>query len=994
MASKKHIDCSAKTLSKLSHNRRTTYAVVCLALLTFSSAVVAVDEATRKFEKATIQEIVSWPEEKIEASAEAWVELEATVYAFNETYRACFVGNDGAYLYVRYAFAEPLRPGDRVRIQGQAFPGHLNNIVVADNIEVLESGFSLNDAEVIEVDETEFLNRDCAWVKFENIHVSACVVEPQQTTLLCTKNKKQFTVTLADAIDNDSRICQLIDSKIDVAGNLGVTIQNGAVSGFMLNSLNEFLSIEHPSVSPLEFAPVSAISTMWEQDQTFEFRARGVVTYVSKNGMFFEDRSAGTWLTLRTPMSRVSPGSVIDAIGYRETGTIGSALDLRVCRVNGSGDLPSPGLVQADKLTADQHESRRVLTQGKLTSFSHRGGVAKLEMSANGKKFLVHIPSAVEKLSTLNLDTATHLTIAGTATFASHSSAGDADFRIYSPSFSDVEVTKRRTLWSNTKVLQGIGLASLVIGFSLFWTYKYRRSNARNERDLESLAAQLRSSFESIHDGIIIVDHDNKIVTANQMARAFFDVSLDMGFPCSEFEAKLATQLPSDDFISTWRRLNRDHSATTECEIEISLPTNRLLEVFTSPVKDTDGNAVARVWAFHDVTEKRRLQDSLLHSQKQEAIGRLAGGIAHDFNNLLTGITGNLFVARMDGSKTIEEMRESLDAADGASRRAAKLVSKLLGFSRKTRLDMQVANCNTILRRMEPLVRPSIPSNTDLEFQLANNLPNVLADPIQLEQVLLNICLNARDAIIESESASESGSILIKTWSEMVGDQMCAVVSIQDNGCGIPAELSDKVFEPFFTTKIGSGTGLGLAMSEGIVHQHNGTLQFETTPGEGTEFRVILPVTTQRDRFDQATQADVMSSLRGRRILVVEDDSIVRGVFVRMLESEKATTFSVSSGEEAKEFLSEVHGDEIEVVLLDWKMPGIGGKETLRWIKRSLPHIPVAICSGFVSNYDDMQLESNVAPDVVIQKPFLGPELMDALKRLLYTKERKQQAAG
>ena len=249
-----------------------------------------------------------------------------------------------------------------------------------------------------------------------------------------------------------------------------------------------------------------------------------------------------------------------------------------------------------------------------------------------------------------------------------------------------------------------------------------------------------------------------------------------------------------------------------------------------------------------EVQKKEAAEKQLRQAQKMEAVGTLAGGIAHDFNNLLTGISGTLAVAQLDP----DNASEHVSAAESAARRASELVKQLkqlLGFTRKTEMKMVSSEVNEIIAELRKLLRHSFDSSIEFQLDFAENLPPISADSTQIEQVLLNLCCNARDAM------GGAGGI-IRLSTRLVPDaqhQHQIEITVSDNGSGMSDEVREKIFEPFFTTKDqGKGTGLGLAMSYGIVQQHRGRLSCESTPGEGSTFSIILPAMSRKtaERLD------------------------------------------------------------------------------------------------------------------------------------------------
>ncbi|HPO10639.1 MAG TPA: ATP-binding protein, partial [bacterium] len=308
-------------------------------------------------------------------------------------------------------------------------------------------------------------------------------------------------------------------------------------------------------------------------------------------------------------------------------------------------------------------------------------------------------------------------------------------------------------------------------------------------------------------------------------------------------------------------------------------------------VRDEKGNVIGSLGILQDLTERKQLEEHLRQSQKMEAVGQLAGGIAHDFNNLLTGILGNLNLAMRDApDRILEYIQTAIDAAN----RAGHLVQQLLAFGRKSRVELKPVDLNRIVDEVYRLVRKVIDRRIDILVQTQEDLPTIEADAPQMNSVLMNLCINARDAINEvmygDSCPTRQGDrfiIEIRTHSVFLSSEEAArydsalpgpyaVLSVSDNGIGMSEQTQQHLFEPFFTTKdLGKGTGLGLAGTYGIVRQHNGRIRLESIPGKGTSISILLPA---MESVFVDTEKEYQTELRGGKetILLVDDEEIIR----------------------------------------------------------------------------------------------------------------------
>ncbi|MFN4295512.1 MAG: response regulator [Brevundimonas sp.] len=379
------------------------------------------------------------------------------------------------------------------------------------------------------------------------------------------------------------------------------------------------------------------------------------------------------------------------------------------------------------------------------------------------------------------------------------------------------------------------------------------------------------------------------------------------------------------------------------------------------------------------IVERERAESALRQAQRLEAIGQLTSGVAHDFNNLLTVVLGN--VEQMQKRITDPALARRLEMMAEASRRGATLTAQMLAFSRRQKLELRPVDLNETVRGMQDLLASSIGGSVQImPPDLAGDLWRAMIDPTQIELVILNLAINARDAM------EVGGSLTIRTRNvtlDETQDDLPAgefvMVSVTDTGSGMSEEVLAKAFEPFFTTKpVGQGSGLGLSQVFGLAKQAGGGVRIDSTVGEGTTIAVYLPRAENQTEMAGAPSARQAAQLgEQRRVLVVDDDDAVREVAAGYLDDLGYEVAEVGSGGAALEHLES--GGEPAVVLMDFAMPGMNGRELAREIGKRRPGIPVV----FVTGYADAEAFADTDPTTILHKPYTRSELAAALARCL-----------
>jgi PAS domain S-box-containing protein len=410
--------------------------------------------------------------------------------------------------------------------------------------------------------------------------------------------------------------------------------------------------------------------------------------------------------------------------------------------------------------------------------------------------------------------------------------------------------------------------------------------------------------------------------------------------------------------------------------------------LFIGPVFDRDGQLLYFFASQMDITQRRISQDAYLQAQKMEAIGQLTAGMAHDFNNLLQVINGNLELAQR-ALDTSHAATAALQRAQRAAMRAGKLTQQLLTFARKQRLEPKCVNLNSLVVEFSEMLVRTLGDKVELRLDLKPGLPSCTLDPTHLEMALLNVLINARDAM------PEGGEVTVATM--LLGDQEQAtahqlphgnyvVICVKDTGVGMSPEVMRRATEPFFTTK-GPGTGLGLAMVHGFVQQSHGRLELESEPGKGTLVRMIFPVADRA--IDEAQGEQAADAKDGERvghacILVVEDNDDVRELAERVLAASGYDVLAAPSGESALALLEDAW--QVDLLFTDVIMPGgMNGLQLIERVRALRPDLPALVTTGYM---DDLQSRGGRAAALdVLAKPYQQADLLERVRLALARKD-------
>jgi two-component system cell cycle sensor histidine kinase/response regulator CckA len=513
----------------------------------------------------------------------------------------------------------------------------------------------------------------------------------------------------------------------------------------------------------------------------------------------------------------------------------------------------------------------------------------------------------------------------------------------------------------------------------------------KRERDFEDTIRQAEESLRRFFDyapvGIVIVDADGCVAETNAAFRSMTGLREDdrrmptfLDFVAADDRARVTEEFD---------RTRRAGNPVQPIEVVLDRSGRRVVQMYVRRAGGADSDATDLIAYLVDSTDQRNLEAQFAQSQKMQAVGQLAGGIAHDFNNLLTAIIGYSDLLLQRHSVKDESFADIMQIKQNANR-AANLVRQLLAFSRRQTLQPRVLALADVLTELSHLLRRLLGENIRLDLQLGRDVGLVRVDQSQFEQVIINLAVNARDAM------PQGGVVTIRTRNAVVGPDTrtgqeplpsgdYVLIEVADNGVGIPAANLDKIFEPFFTTKeVGAGVGLGLSTVYGIVKQTGGAVVAASEEGRGTTFRIYLPLHVARE--DEATDAEVapvrVRDLTGKgTVLIVEDEDPVRLFAARALQNKGYTVLQADSPEAALAILDDPDA-AIDLAITDVVMPQMDGPSLIRKARERRPDLKVIFISGYAEDVFRRNVDDDM-PFTFLPKPFNLKELAGTVKEVL-----------
>lgn len=522
-----------------------------------------------------------------------------------------------------------------------------------------------------------------------------------------------------------------------------------------------------------------------------------------------------------------------------------------------------------------------------------------------------------------------------------------------------------------------------------------KEAQLKQIREKQETIRQQAALLDKASDAIIVIDLQHRIQFWNGSAEKLFGWSAEEALN-SDVRQRFYRSVPLHLY-----ELSMDVAKTRgewSGEIELRSKNGEVISIFSrwTLVRDDAGNAKSILIVDSDITENKRLEAQFLRAQRMEILGVLAGGIAHDLNNILNPIVVSIEGLR---KKVVDESsRRIVSTIESSARRGVTIVRQMLAFARGTGGKRDFLKPSYLIREMFSIASESFPRSIRTELNFAPDLWPVFGDATQLHQVLLNLCINARDSMPEGGKLQISAENLTLARDQRSGDQKpelgrYVVLRVKDTGTGIASDQLDRIFEPFYTTKeMGKGTGLGLSTAAGIVKNHNGHIEVTSELGKGSTFSVFLPAVEYDGHAPGETGSTASRSAKGELILLVDDEASVREIMSDVLRSHGYSVVTAVDGAEALLIFQQRKG-EIKAVVTDMMMPAMNGVTLMQRLRKMNPELPIIATSGYWASALPEEWEQTVA-DRFLMKPSSSNELVNTVRKVLEEREERTPTPG
>jgi signal transduction histidine kinase/CheY-like chemotaxis protein len=803
------------------------------------------------------------------------------------------------------------------------------------------------------------------------LNVMETFVSPHGVSLFGFRSAIPIEVHLSEFMPRED-VLPLVFEEIKVCGALLVNERKDAGAYFVTHAMQRS-----------QFPPPTTDQKLLDHYRSGAYQKKYFDEW--KGQVLFTDKRSFLLLGLKDRVIRVSTrfcglvsaGDLISVLEWRPEKPAKERvfIESRLMEQFAVAPLPAVTKYGIDKLDKLNPATNRLEVEGRIVSISTDNRICRMDLSTTFGTVEIQTVLTNDSVPFTEGDV---VRTAGTPWDSKPEGSKNNSWTIFVPLVSDIHLTHRQIKVPDN-VVWGIGIGSfLILGLAVGWTQSLRSQVAKRTEKLNQLNSQLTKSFEAIRFAILLEDSKGKVASLNSKFSELVTSQVAVGNVVNRALSDVEKIVNDETAFRTFTNEVRESNGESYQRNFLLKEDRGVSKAIGTPVIDSNGKRYGYLWIFEDITDSVRYQEQLLQSQKMQAVGQLSSGFAHDFNNILTIIRSSLAMIRIQSQKKVS-IEEYVESADDAVSRAALITTHLLDYCRLSHLNLRTVDLNNCVANAHLLLRRSVDLQISIELELSEEPLYVTVDESRLEQVFLNLGINARDSF-----DGRKGRICFSTSSHFQNGKRFAVFSIEDNGCGMTPEVKQRAFEPFFTTKgPGKGTGLGLSMAQGIVDQLNGFIACDSDPSRGTTIRIYLPnsnrIESPSTQELETIALDSEDSL-SLRILFVDDEISILANSSALLKSIGSEVIEASSGKKAMELLEE--DQDFDVVILDLNMPDVRGEEVLKFIEQRWPWMRVIISSGYTAHLQNSIQADTLSRLQFLPKPYKLPELYEALSSI------------
>lgn len=925
------------------------------------------------------------------------VQIEGVVTVCDTSWKLLFINDDSGGLFVDgNTPGVTLQSGQKVRVKGFTAAGNFSPIISDPKFEVLGPA-DLPAAQTITYAQAITGQEDAQWtriigvvhqVRYETGHV--------EITLAARGELFKAYIEMPNPIDLPTN---MVNARVAITGACATRFNvNRQLVGvlFYLPDIRHIRILDAGPQNPYADPVVSINRLMrFNPDNKPEQRIRiqGVVTLrMNQNSIHIQDNAGGIQVTT-TDQSDIQVGDQVDVVGFVSLGQYQPRMDEALLRKIGPGKIPKAPELDFEQVTKGEWGGWRITLKGHLL-LTQAGGTL-LSINNNGHLFEVRLPGSGNGKLERELLVGSYLQVTGVCKILADAFRESTGFTVLVNTPEDIVLLKRPPWWTTRHTLQMAGILLTAILASAGWVQLLRRRVARQTgiirlqyEEAAVLERRFRAFVETANDAIIMTDaKTGLILDINRKAEAL------LGLPAIQLVGKPYSlchppeqKAHYDKFLE---QLKTSGSLVTPAELFSSKNEQNIPVEVSATTFEYRGQTVIQ-GIYRDTSDRMRLEEQLRQSQKMQSIGQLAAGIAHDFNNMLTVIQGHVSLLLAQPSLDANAV-ESTNEIKNATQRAADLTRQLLAFSRKQMLQPQPVNLNNSIHNMVKMLRRMLGEHIHLQSKCSPELRHVFADPGMMEQIIMNLAVNSRDAM------PKGGELVLSTAMVSIHADQCksraearagdfVQLTVSDTGCGMDAATQSRIFEPFYTTKeVGKGTGLGLATVHGIIKQHNGWIEVESEPGKGSAFKIFLP-SMEKEEIADVPAPD--SKIKGctETILIVENEMPARLLARTILRRQGYKIIEAASAAEAMRIWPQ-HRDFVSLVLTEIVMPdGMLGTELARRFCEEKSELQIIYTSFAGIEAADAGLKLHDGCNF-IKKPFTPSNLSRTVRNCLDQKQ-------